>query len=294
MQRKEPALAEEDLPSELKRALNRKRYLVILDDVWTCDLWETLKTTLPDMRNASRVIITSRNIGVARAADRNTEPHKLSYLDEKDSLILLFRKAFQHRKPEGLESQDEDSTRNKYLISGLIKYLSAFINYLNPLIKYSNIPLSKLLNHRWYHLPIHGVPDRTYSLEEYPQELIEVAKNLTRKCGRLPLALVVLGGILSRKERTYTAWRLIEQNMDWHYDEGNKCSKVLAISYENLPYHLKPCFLYFASFPEDYKISAKHLTRMWIAEGFIPDGVGTLEYRAELCLEELVQRYIHR
>ncbi|XP_078158116.1 putative disease resistance RPP13-like protein 3 [Carex rostrata] len=227
MENKKPPVTDENLPAELQKSLTSKRYLIILDDVWRDSDWEQLKNGLPDPENASRVIITSRSVDVALAADCNTTPYKLRYLNDDESIALLFRKAFQQ--------------------------------HIQP--------------------------------EKYPHDLLQVAKKLTKKCGGLPLALVVLGGILSRKERNYTAWNTTEETMDWQDEAGKKCSQVLAMSYEGLPYELKPCFLYFASFPEDYKISGEHITRMWMAEGFVPkDGARTIEDRAEKCLEELVQR----
>ncbi|XP_078170165.1 putative disease resistance RPP13-like protein 3 [Carex rostrata] len=227
MKHQDPTMTYKDLRAMLNRSLSRKRYLIILDDVWTTDLWEQLKLALPDENNASRVIITTRMLDVAIAADCNTKPYRLHYLDDNDSLALLFQKAFQqHIQPE---------------------------NYL--------------------------------------PSLLEVAKKLTKKCGGLPLALVVLGNILARRDPTYTAWSNAELTMDWHNEDESNCSKVLAMSYEDLPYHLKPCFLYFASFPENHKISGKHVTRMWLAEGFVPKyGDGTMEDRAEGFLEELIKR----
>ncbi|XP_078153852.1 disease resistance protein RPP13-like [Carex rostrata] len=222
-----PPVTDRDLRGKLKSSLKPKRYLIILDDVWDTDLWEQyLKISLPDVGNASRVIITTRSIDVAKAADCNTEPYKLRYLSEAEGLALLFRNAFQ--KP------------------------------VQP--------------------------------DDYPH-LLEVAKRLTKQCGGLPLALVVLGGILSRKDRNYAAWNTLDETMDWHDKDGNKCLKVVARSYEELPDNLKQCFLYFASFPEDYKISGEHVISMWMAEGFIPEhGAGTMKDRAQKFLQELVQR----
>ncbi|XP_078158112.1 disease resistance protein RPP13-like [Carex rostrata] len=227
MENKNPPVTDENLPAELQKSLTSNRYLIILDDVWRDSDWEQLKNGLPDPKNASRVIITSRSVDVALTADCNTQPYNLRYLNDDESIALLFRKAFQQ--------------------------------HIQP--------------------------------ENYPRDLLNVAEKLTKKCGGLPLALVVLGGILSRKERNYIAWSTTEETMNWHDEDGKKCSQVLAMSYEDLPYQLKPCFLYFASFPEDYKISGEHITSMWMAEGFIPkDSARTIEDRAKKCLEELVQR----
>ncbi|WOK96016.1 putative disease resistance RPP8-like protein 2 [Canna indica] len=123
-----------------------------------------------------------------------------------------------------------------------------------------------------------------------PQELVGIGERLAKRCGGLPLALVVLGGLLSTKERTYRAWLRVLETMNWQSD-GKTCMRILALSYEDLPYHLKSCFLYIASFPEDSEIPTRTLINLWIAEGFIPmQARGTVEDAAEDCLEELIQR----
>ncbi|KAJ3708709.1 hypothetical protein LUZ61_012414 [Rhynchospora tenuis] len=231
MRKENPTISQEDLTRKLRESLYQRRYLIVLDDVWKIGLWESLRTALPDENNASRVLITTRILDVARAADGDLRPYELHHLNEDESLTLLFQKA--------------------------------------------NIPIGEP-----------GIQHRT--------DLNEVARQLTEKCSGLPLALIVLGSILSRRERTKNAWQRVHDTLDWHDEMAKRCSEVLLLSYVDLSYYLKPCFLYFASFPEDYEISAKHVIRMWIAEGFIPrGGHGTMEERAQDFLEELLQRYIY-
>ncbi|KAF3646738.1 Elongation factor 1-beta 1 [Capsicum annuum] len=50
------------------------------------------------------------------------------------------------------------------------------------------------------------------------------------------------------------------------YDGG--IHSVLALSYYDLPYQYKPCFLYLDNFPEDQKILARRLYQLWAAEAF--------------------------
>ncbi|KAJ1405856.1 P-loop containing nucleoside triphosphate hydrolase [Sesbania bispinosa] len=67
--------------------------------------------------------------------------------------------------------------------------------------------------------------------------------------------------------------------------------KLLGFSYDDLPYHLKSCFLYFGMYPKDYEVRSKRLIRDWIAEGFVKDqelGKNTLEDVAEGYLTELI------
>ncbi|KAJ1704210.1 hypothetical protein LUZ63_003989 [Rhynchospora breviuscula] len=227
MRNENPTISQEDLLTKLRESLTQRRYLIVLDDVWTTDLWVRLRIGLPDGDKASRVLITTRRLDVARAADGDSRPYELRPLNEDESQTLLFHKA--------------------------------------------NIPIGEP-----------GVQHRT--------DLNDVARQLIEKCGGLPLALIVLGSILSGRDRTKDAWQSVHDTLYWHNDTSKWCSEVLLLSYVDLPYDLKPCFLYFASFPEDHQISAKHVMRMWIAEGFISGGRGTMEERAQDFLEELLRR----
>ena len=47
---------------------------------------------------------------------------------------------------------------------------------------------------------------------------------------------------------------------------------VLGLSYDEMSYHLKPCFLYLGHYPDDYEIPVKELCYMWIAEVFVLQG----------------------
>ncbi|KAJ4789396.1 Disease resistance family protein [Rhynchospora pubera] len=215
------------LISRVKKLLSGMRYLIILDDVWVVELWDQLKYALPDDKNGSRVMMTSRNLDVANSADSRMEPYMPNLLNDEESCDLLLRKALQNQEVNEVEC---------------------------------------------------------------PSDLIELAKELSKKCEGLPLALIVLGGILSTRRQTYRDWNKVLDTMDWH-QEGKDCMNVLAMSYEDMPYYLKPCFTYLSSFPEDYEISARVLMYMWIAEGFIPEQEKkTMEETAEAFLEQLYQR----
>ncbi|KAJ3691342.1 hypothetical protein LUZ61_020506 [Rhynchospora tenuis] len=121
-----------------------------------------------------------------------------------------------------------------------------------------------------------------------PDDLYDIGKELTRKCGGLPLALRVLGGLLFRKSAEN--WRRQMETMDW-VNDGKECIAIIGTSYEDLPVALKSCFMYFAAFPENYIINATSLLQMWVAEGFIPQQENkTLEDTAKMFLEYLVQR----
>ena len=126
----------------------------------------------------------------------------------------------------------------------------------------------------------------------------KVGKKMAKYCGGLPLAVVVLGGLLATNHTLYD-WERIHRNIksslmrgkDNYKQQDSGVSDVLALSYQDLSYHLKSCFLYLAHFPEDYQIRTKTLVRMWVAEGIVSKvGEQTLEDVAEGYLNELIQR----
>ncbi|XP_039119199.1 disease resistance RPP8-like protein 3 [Dioscorea cayenensis subsp. rotundata] len=126
-----------------------------------------------------------------------------------------------------------------------------------------------------------------------PTCLLDYAHQLVQRCGGLPLALVVLGGLVSTKPQTQDAWHKVIDSMQGQFVEGGKrCLEILALSYNDLPYYLKSCFLYFGCFREDMNIPAKTLIRLWLAEGFLPkkNSTTTEEEIGFDCLEELAQR----
>ena len=131
---------------------------------------------------------------------------------------------------------------------------------------------------------------------------------MLQHCAGLPLAITVLAGLLARKV-TVEEWKTVYENVDVYIRRGTNLDqeykgdqeyagalRVLALSYDDLPYRLKLCFLYLGHFPEDYEIPVKRLAQLWIAEGFISSGsqrhgsVEVLEDVAYACLIELVER----
>ncbi|XP_061360733.1 disease resistance protein RPM1-like [Gastrolobium bilobum] len=127
-----------------------------------------------------------------------------------------------------------------------------------------------------------------------PTELKEISNEIVQKCGGLPLAIVAIGGLLSTKPKSMSEWGNVSENLrlelqcNAHLDG---ITRILSLSYDDLPYNLKSCMLYFGMYPEDYSISRKRLTRQWMAEGFVKhEERRTLEDVAEEYLVELIHR----
>ncbi|XP_027071824.1 probable disease resistance protein At1g58390 [Coffea arabica] len=122
---------------------------------------------------------------------------------------------------------------------------------------------------------------------------------MVKACGGLPLAVIVLGGTLATKQNL-KEWESVNNNVRAYLgrgksimEEGN-LHKILALSYNDLPYKLKPCFLYLSRYEEDYDIDTEELDKLWMAEGLIStkDRIGeeSMMDVAERCLGELVTR----
>ncbi|CBI37307.3 unnamed protein product, partial [Vitis vinifera] len=127
-----------------------------------------------------------------------------------------------------------------------------------------------------------------------PPELKKLSDDIVKRCGGLPLAIVAIGGLLSRKEKIVSEWRKFSDSLGFELESNShleSINTILSLSYYDLPYQLKSCFLYLAIFPKDYTIKCGILTRLWIAEGFVKAKRGvTLEDTAEEFLTELIHR----
>ncbi|KAH6809322.1 hypothetical protein C2S51_027105 [Perilla frutescens var. frutescens] len=132
------------------------------------------------------------------------------------------------------------------------------------------------------------------------EKLQGIGKEMVRKCGCLPLAVSLLGGILSKK-KSIGEWVLVNENINASIYRGdekdNQIHGVLNLSYEDLPYYLKSCFLYLGRLREDETIYSANLYRIWIAQGMISQenirgNEETLMETAEHYLSELASRCI--
>ncbi|XP_058114407.1 disease resistance protein RPM1-like [Magnolia sinica] len=135
-----------------------------------------------------------------------------------------------------------------------------------------------------------------------PQHLVEVGNALVKRCKGLPLAIVVIGGLMSNKGTDLAEWSEVFENLDSELKDNEdlaRLNRALLTSYNYLPFHLKYCFLYCGLFPEDHVIKRKKLIRMWVAEGFIEEHPRkTLEevssnYFAQLIDRNLLLPVIH-
>ncbi|KAM1054471.1 hypothetical protein ACFX2I_001817 [Malus domestica] len=127
-----------------------------------------------------------------------------------------------------------------------------------------------------------------------PPELEELSLNIVKRCEGLPLAIVSVGGLQSTKVKLVSEWQKLYNSLSSELESNphlTSLTRILSLSYQHLPYHLKLCVIYFGIFPEDYSISCIRLVRLWIAEGFVKPKRGkTLEEVGEEYLMELIHR----
>ncbi|CAL5381526.1 unnamed protein product [Camellia sinensis] len=141
---------------------------------------------------------------------------------------------------------------------------------------------------------------------ELSTKMMELGKEMVKQCGGLPLAIVVLAGLLANKHKM-EEWEMVSRNISHYLNKkgqgshgGVPVSDILALSYQDLPYHLKACFLYLSHLPEDHDIPAKKLVQMWMAEGIVSSSVKEtmldvgMSYLSELAQRCMVQVQLTR
>ncbi|KAK6150827.1 hypothetical protein DH2020_015759 [Rehmannia glutinosa] len=126
-----------------------------------------------------------------------------------------------------------------------------------------------------------------------PPQLVGIGKEIATNCCGLPLAVVVIAGILLTGAKEESTWKNVEGRLASliFYGRNNSMMQILEQSYKYLPKHLKPCFLYFGALPEYTEIPVRKLKWLWIAEGFIhEEDKKSAESVAEIYLMELIDK----
>ncbi|PHT75087.1 hypothetical protein T459_18609 [Capsicum annuum] len=81
---------EAELADVLQKSLKRKRYLIVLDDIWSCEVWDGVRQCFPTKDNAgSRILLTTHNTEVARYAGVENLSLRMSFMDQDESWSLF-------------------------------------------------------------------------------------------------------------------------------------------------------------------------------------------------------------
>ncbi|TYI63349.1 hypothetical protein E1A91_D09G012400v1 [Gossypium mustelinum] len=218
---KDSKYSDEELAKKLYKFLKDNKCIVVLDDIRTVEVWDSIKPAFPvncETQSLSKILITSSNWELSAHAARVGYLYDMKMLTYKQSINILRNIAF----------------------------------------------------------------SETDSGEKLAVEILGY-------CCRLPSAIVVMGGILATKRST-EEWEMLLNHVKSNLSSIS-LPAILALAYDDLPYHLKPCFLYLSQFPEGYMISIGKLIQLWVAEGILSNDKGeSIEDIAESYIIELAKR----
>ncbi|KAG0530695.1 hypothetical protein BDA96_05G208800 [Sorghum bicolor] len=87
----EKPLDEGQLVNELRKFLRRKRYFIVIDDIWDISVWRMIKCALPHSDAGYIIITTTRNSDVA---EKVGSPYNMKPLSQNNSRKLLYKRIF--------------------------------------------------------------------------------------------------------------------------------------------------------------------------------------------------------
>nr|CAN71670.1 hypothetical protein VITISV_006248 [Vitis vinifera] len=278
----------EALQQKVQTCVSGKKFLLVLDDVWTEDnqLWEQLKNTLHCGAAGSRILATTRKESVVKMM-RTTYKHPLGELSLEQSRALFHQIAFSEREKE--EELKEIGFRSKRLLISEISSRLSFYNVAhqrrfgsfarNPM----KFPKPLYRRSRGDRLPEGQVAKLERSvaeLERSEAELKAKVEELTREVGGE-------GGDAREEE-----WKYVLNSEVWQLDEFERdISPALLLSYYDLPPAIQRCFSFCAVFPKASVIERDELIKLWMAQSYLKsDGSKEMEMIGRTYFEYLAAR----
>jgi len=120
-------------------------------------------------------------------------------------------------------------------------------------------------------------------------QLEQIGKSILPKLKGTPLAAKTIGRLL-RKSLNPAHWNGILNSELWQLRQKEAdILPALRLSYMYLPFNLKRCFSFCATYPKDYNFDKSSLAEIWVAEGFVePQGSIALQHIGDQYFEDLV------
>ncbi|KAM0049269.1 putative P-loop containing nucleoside triphosphate hydrolase, leucine-rich repeat domain superfamily [Helianthus debilis subsp. tardiflorus] len=87
--------------------------------------------------------------------------------------------------------------------------------------------------------------EKVFHGNECPKWSIKLGMQIVKNCQGLPLAIVVIAGVLAKEAYSEEFWEVIAHKTGLYIvGDQNGCMETLGLSYNHLPLHLRECFLY--------------------------------------------------
>ncbi|KAJ3693746.1 hypothetical protein LUZ60_009226 [Juncus effusus] len=115
--------------------------------------------------------------------------------------------------------------------------------------------------------------------------LVEIGREIVKKCKGVPLAAKALGYILCSKEDSIDVWLAIRDSEFWELEEDDVIPS-LKLSYSHMPSPLKLCFAYCAIVPKGHHIDRDKLIQQWVA-------LGLIKQDQKLTAEKIGEEYVN-
>ncbi|XP_028224819.1 putative disease resistance protein RGA4 [Glycine soja] len=128
--------------------------------------------------------------------------------------------------------------------------------------------------------------------EQKHPHLVNIGKEIVKKCRGIPLAVRTLGSSLFSKFEA-NEWECVRDNEIWNLPQKkDDILPALKLSYDFLPSYLRQCFALFSLYPKDYEFRSFEVVRLWGALGVLasPRKNETLEDVVKQYLDELLSR----
>uniref|UniRef100_I1PD04 NB-ARC domain-containing protein n=1 Tax=Oryza glaberrima TaxID=4538 RepID=I1PD04_ORYGL len=117
-----------------------------------------------------------------------------------------------------------------------------------------------------------------------------IGRKIVQKCAGLPLAVKAIASAL-RFEENEEKWNDILESEQWELPTTeDTVLPALKLSYDQMPIHLKRCFVFFALFPKGHVFLKENVVYLWISLGFLKQTSQTNLETIARCLDDLMQR----
>ncbi|KAL2952645.1 hypothetical protein AAZX31_19G123200 [Glycine max] len=122
--------------------------------------------------------------------------------------------------------------------------------------------------------------------------LVNIGKEIVKKCRGVPLAVRTLGSLLFSKFEA-NEWEYVRDNEIWNLPQNkDDILPALKLSYDFFPSYLRQCFALFSLYPKDYQFLSGEVAMLWGALGLLasPRKNETPENVVKQYLDELLSR----